>query len=89
MNPSFSKVGVQLNLRGHQDDANSTGIISVDGTPTPLISSWPLADGIIHSTGDGTILIRNPRMNQQIVLDFSDPTHPCHRPSSTGPCTQD
>jgi hypothetical protein len=81
---------LNLDLRGHADDANSTGILSVDAVPEMPVGSWPLAQGeLIQSSGNGVITIVNPAMNQQVVLDFGDPTHPCHRATAASPCIQD
>jgi hypothetical protein len=99
MNYWFSKVGVQVDLRGHEDDANSTGILSIDGAAATPLGSWPFADGesgggkpsgpILQSAGDGVITVQNPHLGRQLILDFSDATRPCHRDTLGGPCVQD
>jgi hypothetical protein len=73
---------LELELRGHQDDSDKTGVTSVDGVAETELDDRPLAEGdIVSSQGDGAILIRNPRLAgaPQIVLDFRDANHPCRR----------
>jgi hypothetical protein len=78
-----------IHLRGHQDDAQGTGIAAIDGANQPDIGDWPLAVGdIINSKGDGVITIHNPRLGTVLTLDFSNPDHPCRRASATSACVQ-
>jgi hypothetical protein len=77
---------LELDLRGHQDDSDKTGITSVDGIAVKDLDDWDFLDGdILTSKGDGVILIKNPLLGWHIVLDFSDVNHPCRRqdPGST------
>jgi hypothetical protein len=80
---------LQLDLRGHQDDSNSTGIIAVDGVSEKHLGDWSFAEGdIMNSQGDGVITINNPRLGTQLILDFSNSSHPCRRTGPNQPCTQ-
>jgi hypothetical protein len=80
---------LQLALRGHKDDSSHTGILSVDGVAEKDTADWPLAEGdVLNSSGNGVITIHNPRLNTQMILDFSDPDHPCRRTAPSAPCTQ-
>jgi len=85
---------LEIDLRGHQDDSNSTGILSIDGVPEKHLDQWNLAEGdrfgagIIESQGDGVITINNPRLGMQLILDFSNVNHPCRRTGPNQPCTQ-
>ena len=42
------------------------------------LSAWPFADGdIVHSDRhSGCVIVDNPRMQQRLVLDFTDRDHP-------------
>jgi hypothetical protein len=65
---------LELDLRGHQDDSQKTGITSVDGTSIRDLDKWDLAgtddelnlphpnDPIISAKADGVITINNPRL---------------------------
>ena len=80
---------LELELRGHQDDSEKTGITSVDGVAEKDLDNWNFAEGdIISSQGDGVITISNPRLGSQLILDFSDGSHPCRRTGPNQPCTQ-
>jgi hypothetical protein len=86
---------LQLNFRGHADDDNSTGIISVDGRPEKSLSDWALAEQGnspphgIASQGDGVTVIYNARLGTSLVLNFSDLHHPCRQVGGVNqPCTQ-
>ena len=87
-------------LRGHQDDPNKTGILSVDGIAQADLFQLGLAEGFttfdggvtfgpppISSKGDGVITITNPNTRDTVVLNFSDQNHPC-RATNGGPCVQ-
>jgi hypothetical protein len=87
-------------LRGHQDDSNKTGIISVDGVAQKDLSQIGFAEGFttfggavtfgsppISSKGDGVITIVNPNTSETLVLDFSKPSHPCQSTNGS-PCMQ-
>jgi hypothetical protein len=87
MNSPISRV-LELALRGHQDDSEKTGISSIDGVGVKDLDQWNLAEGdIMNSQGDGVITIRNPRLGTEIVLDFSNASHPCRRAGPNQPCT--
>jgi hypothetical protein len=76
-----------LQLRGHADDSNGTGVVAVDGVSQPSIADWSLASGgILAFSGDGVITIKSPTVNATRILNFSNQDHPCVQASTTGPC---
>jgi hypothetical protein len=89
---------LELALRGHQDDSNRTGILSVDGVAEKTLDQMTLAESDtmlasppISSKGDGVITIANAITSQILTLDFSDVNHPCRRVGligSPGDCVQ-
>jgi hypothetical protein len=91
---SVSGHDLELALRGHQDDSNKTGITSVDGVVEKDLDQWNRAEGdIINSQSGGiasgpVISIKNPYLSTQLILDFSEPGHPCRRTGPSEPCKQ-
>lgn len=70
-------VTIAFDARGHQDDDEHSGIVSVDNVKPPDLDDWHLAEGdAIESTGDGVIRVHNRRWKLRVTLDFSDESHP-------------
>jgi hypothetical protein len=71
--------GVSLQLPpwgiwGMESMTDNTGVHQFEQT----VSNWPFADGdIVHSDKHaGCVIVDNPRMQQRLVLDFTDQNHP-------------
>jgi hypothetical protein len=78
-----------LALRGHQDDANRTGIEAVDSHPLKDLTDWNFAEGnVINAQNDGFVSIKNARLGTELDLDFRDLYHPCRRSGPNQPCIQ-
>jgi hypothetical protein len=83
----FGNHQLTLQLRGHLDDATSTGVMAIDGATQASIADWGLASGdILQYNGSGVITIKSPTVNATRVLNFSDQNHPCLQTSPSGPC---
>ena len=53
------------------------GIVSVDGEAQQRdINQWPLAEGDIINADEGRVEITNPKLNQTLILDMTDPQNP-------------
>jgi hypothetical protein len=86
---TFAGDNLDLEVRGHQDDSDKTGITAVNGVNEKDIHDWNFAEGdIVSSQGDAVITIKNPRLGTELILDFSSTNHPCRRTGPSQPCTQ-
>lgn len=92
---SASGHALVLQLRGHQDNSDGTGIVSVDGNvfdnnvDLNHISDWDFAQGdIITSTGDGFVSIKDLSLGTELDLDFREVSQPCLRTGPTHGCVQ-
>jgi hypothetical protein len=88
-------------LRGHQDDSNKTGIISVDSVAQKDLFQMDLAEGFttfggavtfvpppISSKGDGIITIANQLTGEALTLNFNQMCRRVGTIGSPGDCLQ-
>jgi hypothetical protein len=71
---------ITFDVRGHERDSDTYGIISVNNTSEGEADDWPLGSmgPILSEDGRATIRSLNPPFfpNSKIIIDFTDSDHP-------------
>ena len=68
---------IKFHVKGHEEDSDEYGIISVNGVEESDADDWDLASGdVIKADGDSKIEIRDPGSTRWIEIDFTDADEP-------------